>query len=75
MLVETNRVVTITISSFSLSLDFAPRPHIGSFVRMDPKKNVGTCPGLPLQLLAQNVFFLSDRPDNFSKIKQGLNNC
>ena len=27
-------------------------------------KNVGTCPGLPLQLLALNHFFQSDRTNN-----------
>ena len=26
-------------------------------------QNVGTCPGLPLQLLARNPFFQSDRPE------------
>ena len=26
-------------------------------------QNVGTCPGLPLKLLARNHFFQSDRPD------------
>ena len=28
-------------------------------------QNVGTCPGLPLQLLARNPFFQIERPENF----------
>ena len=38
---------------------------MGSIARMDPKypQIVGTCPGLPIQLLARNHFFQSDRPE------------
>ena len=39
--------------------------HMGSIVRMDPKPH-SKCwdvSGLPLQLLAQNRFFQSDKPE------------
>ena len=45
---------------------FASRPHMGSIARTWTQKypkNVGTCPGLPLQLLSRNYCFQSDRPE------------
>ena len=48
-------------------LVFAKRPHMGIIARMDPgqnhPQNVGTCPGLPLQLLTRNLFFQNERPE------------
>ena len=44
---------------------FVPRPHMATLRAwsQNSPQNFGTCPGLPLQLLAQNRVFKNDMPE------------
>ena len=64
---NTNRLVTITklyflLSRFWFLLRGLTLAVLHVWTQNYPQ-NVRTCPGLPLQLLARNTFFQSDRPE------------